>query len=119
MNSSICSNWAYAVRKRSSSSSLFIVGAASTEDQKKNSVSGIPVIPSTPTAQALDPGGDSVGGKVANTVELGAGGTCTTYSSVDACGKCAFKCGNIDEVASRCVYTLSSIVDGDGATRKG
>jgi len=61
------------------------------------------VIPSTPTALALDSGGDLVGGKVANTVELGAGGTSTTYSSVDVCGRCAFKCGSIDEVTSRCV----------------
>ena len=74
-------------------SPLFIMGAASTHrDQKKNFVSSIPVIPSSPTAQALDLGGDLVGGKVANTVELGAGVTFTTYSFVDACGKCAFKC---------------------------
>jgi hypothetical protein len=57
------------------------------------SVSGIPVIPSdaatTPTAQELDSGRDLVGGKVANTVELGAGGTSITYSSVEACGRCA------------------------------
>jgi hypothetical protein len=114
MNLSICSSWAYAVRNYSSSSSLFVAGAASTEDQKRNSVSNMPVIPSTPTAQGLDSGGDLVGGKVANTVELGAGGTFTTYSSVDACGRCAFKCGSIDEVASRWVYTLSSIINGDG-----
>jgi hypothetical protein len=90
------------------------VGVASTEVQKKNSVSGMPVIPSTPTAQGLDSGGDLVGGKVANTVELAAGGTSTTYSSVDACERCAIKRGSIDEVASGCIYTLSSIVDGDG-----
>jgi hypothetical protein len=61
------------------------VGAASTEDQEKNSVPVpvMPVIPSTPTAQALDLGGDLVGGKVANTVELSAGGSSTTYSSVE------------------------------------
>jgi hypothetical protein len=74
----------------------------------------MPVIPSTPTAQALDSGGDLVGGKVANTIELGAGGTSTTYSCVVACERCAFKCGSIDEVASRCIYTLSSTIDGDG-----
>ena len=93
MNLSICSKWAYAVRMCSSASSPFIVGAASTEDRKKNSVSGMPVIPSTPTAQELDSGGDLVGGKVANTVELGAGeiSTGTTYSSVEACGRYAFK----------------------------
>jgi hypothetical protein len=75
----------------------------------------VTVVPSTPTAQALDAGGDLVGGKVANTVELGAGGSSTTYSCVDACGRCAFRCGSIDEVASRCIYTLSpSIIDCDG-----
>jgi hypothetical protein len=86
------------------------VGAASTEDQKKNSVSVMPVIPSTPTAQVLDSGGVFVGGKVANTVELGAGGTSTAYSSADACGRCAFKCGSIDEVASRCIYYRPSSI---------
>jgi len=49
---------------------------------------------------------------VANTVELDAGGTSITYSSVDACGGCVFKCGSIDEVASGCIYTLSSIIGG-------
>ena len=51
-----------------------------------------------------------MGGKVANTVELGAGVAFTTYSFVDACEKCAFKCGSIDEVASRCIYKLSPII---------
>ena len=32
MNLTVCLNWAYAVRKCSSSSFLFIVGSASTED---------------------------------------------------------------------------------------
>jgi hypothetical protein len=63
----------------------------------------MPVITSAPTAQVLDSGGELVGGKVANTVELGAGVTSTTYSSVDACGRCAFKCGSIDGVASGCI----------------
>jgi hypothetical protein len=42
----------------------------------------MPAILSTPTAQALDLGGDLVGGKVTNTVELSAGRTSTMHSSV-------------------------------------
>jgi len=79
------------------------MGAPSAEDQNQNSVWGDPVIPRTPTDQSPDFGGDSVGGNVANTVESGAGGTCTTYSSVDANGRWAFKWGATDEFASGCI----------------
>src|SRR6266403_4028393 len=95
------------------------MGTVSTEDQIQNSVSGMSVIPGTPTAQALDSGEDSAGGKEANTVESGAGGTSTTYSSVDACGRCAFKCGIIDEVGFRCTYMSLSIIDGSMVYSKG
>jgi hypothetical protein len=41
----------------------------------------MPVNPRTPTAQALDSGGDLMGGEVA--VELGGGGTSTANSPVE------------------------------------
>ena len=71
INLSIHSNWTYTERKRSSpTSSTFIVGAPSAEDQNQSSVRGVPVIPRTPTDQSPDFYGDPVGGNVANTMGI-------------------------------------------------